>query len=278
MQSSSRGGASVRLLAIHTTEGIMRAEDLRAWKSWPGSSHASADQFGNLLDGAADGFVDYSRASWTLRSGNAVSDNIELCAQAKWTRSDWLLRPKILEGAAVWLARRKKARPHIPLVKLSPLQVKAGMSGVIGHVDWTQGMKDGSHWDPGPGFPWDVVLARANQLVSGTGSPAGSIPAAPVQEEEDMTPDQAKKLDETHWMLSQIKPQTDRVSAVQSKVDELHWGVLDPEQGVRIQLAGIFARVGQGSGTGITPADIAAMIPADFATQVADELHKRLAG
>jgi len=122
--------------------------------------------------------------------------------------------------------------------------------------------------------PWSLAGSSSSPITTLPAAPA----PAPVQEEEDMTPDQAKKLDETHWMLSQIKPQTDRVSAVQSKVDELHWGVLDPEQGVRIQLAGIFARVGQGSGTGITPADIAAMIPADFATQVADELHKRLAG
>lgn len=183
MQSSSRNGAQVRLLALHTTEGILRVNDLKNWKTWPGSSHATADQYGGFLDGAADGFVDYSRASWTLRSGNPVSDNIELCGFAKWTRGDWLARPKLLESAALWLARRKNARPHIPLVKLTPEQVRAGKAGVIGHNDWTVGMKDGSHWDPGPGFPWDVVLARANALASSApGSPISTLPVP----EDDM--------------------------------------------------------------------------------------------
>lgn len=181
MQSSSRNGAKVRLLAIHTTEGILRVNDLKNWKTWPGSSHATADQYGGFLDGPGDGFVAYDRASWTLRSGNAVSDNIELCGFAKWTRADWLARPKLLESAAVWLARRAAARPWIPLVKLSPAEVRAGKAGVIGHNDWTVGMKDGSHWDPGPGFPWELVLARANQLRSGSSSP---ITTLPVQEDD----------------------------------------------------------------------------------------------
>jgi N-acetyl-anhydromuramyl-L-alanine amidase AmpD len=29
---------------------------------------------------------------------------------------------------------------------------------VIGHIDWTVGMQDGTHTDPGTGFPWDLVL------------------------------------------------------------------------------------------------------------------------
>ena len=71
MKSSSRNGAVVRVLALHTTEGIMRARDLRDWKSWPGSSHAANDETGVLM-GPADGFVPYDRAAWTLRNGNPI--------------------------------------------------------------------------------------------------------------------------------------------------------------------------------------------------------------
>ncbi len=170
MKSSSRNGARVRVLAVHTTEGIMRAVDLRAWTAWPGSSHAAADDTGVLLDGAGDGFVDHARAAWTLRSGNPWSENIELCAHAKWTRAQWLARPTLLELCAVWLARRSAAR-GIPLVKITPAQYRAGASGVIGHHDHTVGYSDGTHWDPGPGFPWDVVLARARAVFDSWRSP-----------------------------------------------------------------------------------------------------------
>lgn len=178
MKSSSRNKAKVRVLAVHTTEGIMRAADLRAWTSWPGSSHAAADETGVLLAGARDGFVDYEQASWTLRNGNPWSENIELCGFAKWKRGDWLARPKLLDACARWLGERAVAR-GIPLVKLSPKEYAAGRAGVIGHHDHTVGYSDGTHWDPGPDFPYDVVLAKASAYANGQTPP-------PQSEEDDM--------------------------------------------------------------------------------------------
>jgi hypothetical protein len=169
-RSESRGKAKVRVLAVHTTEGISRAAALRDWTGWAGSSHAAADETGVLLAGAAEGFVDYDRASWTLRSGNPWSENIELCGFAKWKRGDWLARPMLLDACARWLATRSKAR-GIPLVKLSPKEYAAGGSGVIGHNDHTVGYSDGTHWDPGPDFPWDVVLDKARAYAAGTTTP-----------------------------------------------------------------------------------------------------------
>jgi hypothetical protein len=164
-RSSSRGGARVRWLAVHSTEGIMRAADLRAWAAWPGSSHASADQYGHLLT-PDDGFVPYDRAAWTLRNGNPVSENIELCAFAGWTRLEWAARPVLLELCAQWLADRYRAHGgRIPLRKLTVEQVRAGWSGVIDHDDYTDATGDGTHWDVGEAFPWDVVIPRARQLA-----------------------------------------------------------------------------------------------------------------
>lgn len=163
-RSSSRGGATVRWLAVHSTEGIMRAHDLRDWAAWPGSSHASADASGVLLT-PADGFVPYERAAWTLRNGNPVSENIELCALARWSRGEWLARPALLEACARWLAGRSKAR-GIPLRKLTVAQVRTGQAGVIDHDDYTDATGDGGHWDVGEQFPWDVVMARAIALAT----------------------------------------------------------------------------------------------------------------
>lgn len=162
-RSSSRGGAVVRWLAVHSTEGIMRAADLRAWSSWPGSSHASADADGALLT-PAEGFIPYERSAWTLRNGNPVSENIELCAMAGWSRAQWLSRPLLLERCAQWLAERSQAR-GIPLRKLTVAQVRAGWAGVIDHDDYSDATGDGTHWDVGESFPWDVVMARAQQIA-----------------------------------------------------------------------------------------------------------------
>ncbi len=148
----------------------MRAADLRAWISWPGSSHASCDETGALLDGAADGFVDYSRAAWTIRNGNPWTDNLEICGWARWLRADWLARPKLLEAVALWLARRSKAR-NIPLQHLTLDKLRAGHWGCIDHDDYSDATGDGSHWDVGENFPWDVVLPRAAAIAGGNPVP-----------------------------------------------------------------------------------------------------------
>lgn len=167
MHSESRNGAKVIWLAVHTTEGIMRATGLRDWTTWTGSSHASNDETGVLLSGSADGFVDYSLAAWTIRNGNHISDNLEQCGWARWTRAEWLARPLLLETTAQWLAERHAARPWIPLRRLTAAEIKAKQPGVLGHGDYTVATGDGTHTDPGPNFPWDIVLARANALVNG---------------------------------------------------------------------------------------------------------------
>jgi hypothetical protein len=164
VQSSSRGNAKVVWLAVHTTEGIMRAADLLAWTSWPGSSHASSDETGALLT-PDDGFVPYDRSAWTLLNGNPISENIEQCGWAAWTREEWLSRPLLLDATARWLAERSNAR-GIPLVHLTLDEVRARKPGVLGHCDYTRAV-EGTHTDPGPNYPWDVVLDKARAYASG---------------------------------------------------------------------------------------------------------------
>lgn len=170
--SSSRNGATVRLVVIHTGEGILRALDMaRFLDNNPGASaHATCD-----ADTTIAPMVPYDRAAWTLGSGNPISDNIELCAFAGFTREQWLstgdvISPKgtmvrnpraILRRGAQWAAERCRAR-GIPIRKLTVEQVRADWAGICGHIDWNLAHNAGDHWDPGPGFPWDVFINDAN--------------------------------------------------------------------------------------------------------------------
>jgi hypothetical protein len=177
MHSSSRGGARVKWIAVHTAEGSRSVASLLSFFqdiSDPnrGSSHAGVDDH-TLEQGGP--WVPYDRSAWTLRNGNAVSDNLEACGFAAWSRAEWLRHDRMLTLIATWIAQRCKAR-SVPIRKLTPAQVRDGMSGVIGHVDYTKGTGDGTHTDPGPSFPWDIVIARARQIAN------------PPQEEDDMTP------------------------------------------------------------------------------------------
>src|ERR1044072_7695743 len=157
-KSSPRGSRPVRLLVLHTTQGAMTPASLGAYSYRPdikASSHVGIDGKTTLQ------FVSYARSAWTVRSGNAISDNAELCGYAHWTRAQWLNEHKAtLDRAAAWLRARTKAR-GIPLRKLTPSDVAAGKSGVIGHWDWTLGAHDGTHTEPGSGVAWDYVITRA---------------------------------------------------------------------------------------------------------------------
>lgn len=205
MHSSSRNGAKVIWLAVHTTEGIMRAKDLRDWKAWAGSSHASNDETGVLMT-PRDGFVPYDRAAWTLRNGNAISENIEQCGWARWTRTEWLARPKLLETTALWLADRARAR-GIPLRLLTPAEIRGRRTpGVLGHGDYSTATGDGTHWDPGPGYPWDVVLGKANWLLNPTPAPTARPAPVTQQEDDDMfDANDRGLLRDLHTMLGAFK-------------------------------------------------------------------------
>jgi hypothetical protein len=157
MKSSSRNGARVIWIVIHTAEGARDVDDLQAFfeRSTNSSSHAGADD-----EKLEEGWVPYELAAWTLRSGNRFSDNLELCGFADWTRAEWLQHMGMLTHAGRWIRSRCLAR-GIPIVKIGPSDVDFDRPGVIGHHDYTLGTGDGTHWDPGPGFPWDVVMAIA---------------------------------------------------------------------------------------------------------------------
>ena len=192
-KSSSRGGQDVIWVAVHTAEGPYdddpadpkvdpgSAQDLLAYfqrDSVRASSHAIADD-----DVLLDNLVSYGRGAWTLRGGNSRSDNLELCGRAGWSRTTWLTHDGMLDNCAEWITRRAAARGWTePLVRIGAAGVAARRRGVIGHIDYTEGADDGSHWDPGPGFPWDVVLDRANRIKDG-------------REDQDMTPEDWKRLD-----------------------------------------------------------------------------------
>lgn len=167
---SSRGGARVDLLAVHTAEGARTADSLGRYFQNPAvqaSSHDGSD------DNTTIQYVGYPDMAWTLLNGNPRSENLELCGFAHWSRDEWLQHHRgMLDQCAAWLARRAAAR-GIPLVKLSPADVDAGRSGVIGHADWTySNIGWGNHTDPGVNFPWDYVIDKARGLNPSVPPPA----------------------------------------------------------------------------------------------------------
>lgn len=182
LKSSSRNGVQVIWIVAHTAEGATVKESLYRYFSRPdvqASSHVGID-----ADGIAD-WVSRDRAAWTLRGGNPRSVNAEICFFAKATRAQWLSTETVfgcenprqmIRNLAAWIVREAGAL-GIPLRKLTVDQVRGRVAaGYLDHDDYTDATGDGSHWDVGENFPWDVLAADIREITA----------SAPTYSEDDM--------------------------------------------------------------------------------------------
>lgn len=187
---SSRLGERVRLVVLHTSEGARTVDALAAFLRRDG---INASYHGAVDDTRYEAYVNYSRAAWALRNGNQESDNLCLCGFASWSREEWLRHTRMLDLTAAWIADRCAAR-GVPVRLLTPAEVAAALrddkhpGGVCDHDRYTRGTRDGTHWDVGPNFPWDVVMARAQTLhdrISGRSLPAATTRRARRRDEDN---------------------------------------------------------------------------------------------
>jgi len=154
---SSRGGATVRLIVIHTAEGATTIESLGSFfasQSSQVSSHVGADDKAGVIGE----YVKRGNKAWTAAGANPVAVQIELCAFAKWSTSEWNKHPNMLENCARWIAEEASVF-GIPITKLNSAQAQSNGRGVCQHVDL--GSWGGGHHDCGGGFPMDKVLDMA---------------------------------------------------------------------------------------------------------------------
>jgi hypothetical protein len=153
---SSRGGASVRLLVLHTAEGARTYSDLGHYfqGNVEASSHVGIDD----TDGVIGEYVHRQDKAWTCAQYNPVSVNVELCAFSSWSAAEWDKHQNMLSNCARWI-REEADHYGIPITALSPEAARGSGRGVCQHKDL--GSAGGGHSDCGPAFPIDYVLQLA---------------------------------------------------------------------------------------------------------------------
>ena len=155
---SSRGGSSVRLVVVHTAQGADTWRELGNFFANPSSgvsSHAGIDDEAGVIGE----YVRPEHKAWTQGNANPVAVSVELCAWAEWSRAEWDRHPAMLLNLAEWIAE-ECSRFGLPIRRLTAAEAQGGGRGVCQHVDL--GAMGGGHWDCGPGFPLDDVLAVAS--------------------------------------------------------------------------------------------------------------------
>jgi hypothetical protein len=153
----SARNSSVQLVVLHTAQGARTYRELGNFFANPASgvsSHVGIDD----SPGEVGEYVHRDKKAWTQANANPFAVAAELCAWAEWDTVEWHRHPSMLENAAAWIAEECHAF-GIPVRRLSPQQAQDRVPGVCQHVDL--GSLGGGHWDCGPGFPMDEVLAMA---------------------------------------------------------------------------------------------------------------------
>lgn len=166
--SGKRSLANLLWIILHTDESAYdyaakrirdlgwSAKRLAEYQQSPsagGSYTGAGDRDGLTCRIAEDGSVTWS----TGNLGNSLGINFCFAGStAHYTRAQWLERDAQLRAGARVVAYWA-AKYNIPVRKLQPGDMKARRKGIGGHDDARE-LGSTTHWDPGPGFPWDVFL------------------------------------------------------------------------------------------------------------------------
>lgn len=159
---------SVDLVVIHDMEAAesrSTAENVAKWFAGPSAPKASAHY--NVDSDSIIQSVREHDVAWHAKQANRVGIGIEHAGYAKQTAAQWLddYGRDMLTRSAELVAGICK-RWGIPIVKLTPEQVRAGARGICGHHDVSLAYKTpGGHWDPGPHFPWTWYIEQVKKHV-----------------------------------------------------------------------------------------------------------------
>ncbi|EME14815.1 peptidoglycan recognition protein family protein [Rhodococcus triatomae] len=164
--------STTQFLAVHTSEGALTVPSLLAFCA----NKANGASYNTVIDrqGVTGRSNDDEFAPWAAGyTGNARGWHVCCLGFARQSRDEWLSYSGQINKLAEMLAHYCR-QYGIPPVKISAADLRAGRKGICGHAEISQAWGEVNHTDPGPNFPWDVVIAKTAALVNGTPPPPTS--------------------------------------------------------------------------------------------------------
>jgi N-acetyl-anhydromuramyl-L-alanine amidase AmpD len=157
---------TVRVIVIHDMEAAERLDTAEAiaryFRDMPDDRKASAHcciDADSVVQCVHDRDVAYAAPGC-----NNDGIQLELAGYGKQSRQQWLdTYGQSLLGLAGNVTAQYCLKYGIPVQHLTDDQLKRGMRGIVGHDQVSRVYHKSDHTDPGPGFPWDVLMSRTSQ-------------------------------------------------------------------------------------------------------------------
>jgi hypothetical protein len=106
-------------------------------------------------------WVPDDRKAWCQGAFNSAYNCIEIITN-NLTRAQWLATPMFKTGRLAALVRQLSVKQGTPLKLVDPV----GCVAVPGITDHDRFECGNTHWDVGPGFPWDVFMRQVREGVT----------------------------------------------------------------------------------------------------------------
>lgn len=164
-KQSSREGARIHGLVLHTTEGSDNANgdaDLKGLGSLFHSEEASAHLGVNVV-GRFGRYVPDEAKAWAVCNFNSVTLSLEQIGFAAFSRDQWFARHEQLHGAAEFLAYGH-IHYGVPLEAGEVSGSAITKAGIFQHKDL--GISGSGHVDCGAGYPQGYVTLLAQFFIA----------------------------------------------------------------------------------------------------------------
>lgn len=213
----SRDGTTIDLWLWHTEQGHYNdqdaARDLSPFLNDPKSQvsyHYCGSQ--NTIDQGVTVFdiVDTDMASWSVLSANKRSiDFVVAGSDAGWSREQWMAHSNVLD-VGCYICAQDCIKYNIDPRILSPDPNDNNVyhlapPGISDHKYVTKYLKDGTHTDCGPNFPWDYIEMRTAYWIGvlhGTIATTGTVTPPPLP----VVPTVVSDADKLDYIYQQVGP------------------------------------------------------------------------
>ena len=184
--SSPRNGVQPDLFIIHTQEG--GDGDPQRLAEWMGTNDVSYHYTVSTCSPrvVVCDVIDTDLQSWSVLSANPRS--INLCfagSHSDWSRQEWVNNAADSIDVAAYLAVQDCRKYGIPIKVIAPPKY-SGRAGITDHYYVTKILKDGSHTDCGPAFPWDLLTAAVEKYSGATPTDGGFLMALTDSEQREL--------------------------------------------------------------------------------------------